>query len=442
MALRITPYALTDVGRQRDNNEDAFDVMPEEEFYVVADGMGGHASGQVASRVAVESIRKYMGDLRKRPGHELTYPTPETYGPPEKLLSNAIQWANERVFIESMKDRKLEGMGTTIVCVLGFDRWVVLGHVGDSRIYRFRDGQVKQVTRDHSLFNHLIDQGKLRTDAEKKSFKDKNIILKALGLKDYVEPEVNVLEKQAGDIYVLCSDGLSDQVDDWILANVLESETEDLDRACQTLVRLANEAGGKDNCTVMLLHLEEATSPALAIPAEKPTVLFDASTRITTHPDSTRPTMKAMTDADSFSETEPTLDLVAETPRSRPYEPELPPTAPLLKAKKMPDLPPTDPVVKTVRVPAPAFAGTSGTAVVGASTVKPKVEVPPAALPSIIIADDLELEHERTIPEMPRFVDPDEGDEAFAETLKHLVLAEDGKGAPVPPPKTKGGETK
>lgn len=260
MPLKIDAFALTDVGRQRENNEDAFDTVPEREFFVVCDGMGGHASGQVASRVAIDAIRRYMVELSRAPGHEHPFPTPDWFGPGERLLSNAVQYSNERVYIESMKDRRFDGMGTTIVAVLGWEDSIILGHVGDSRIYRFRDGRIEQVTRDHSLLNHYIDQGKITTEADKKAFKEKNIIVKALGLKDYVDPEIARHEKRVGDAYLLCSDGLSDQVEDWIVANVLENNAEDLPAACRTLIRLANEAGGKDNCTVMILRVEESTS--------------------------------------------------------------------------------------------------------------------------------------------------------------------------------------
>jgi serine/threonine protein phosphatase PrpC len=268
--LEIEAFALTDVGIQRAHNEDALDVVRDEGLYIVADGMGGHASGQVASRLAVENLRKYVCDLAPRPEHEFTYPTAEGAGPPEVLLSNAIQWANERIYIESLKDRALEGMGTTIVCCLEYENFLVLGHVGDSRIYRLRGGAIGQVTRDHSLLNHLIDQGKLSSPEEIAGFRDRNIIVKALGLKDYVEPTVRVVDRQHGDIFVLCTDGLTDQVEDWIITNVIEGNEADLDAACAALVRLANDAGGKDNCTIMLLRVidpeqepDEPTHPGI-----------------------------------------------------------------------------------------------------------------------------------------------------------------------------------
>ncbi len=257
MSIEIQTHALTDVGLQRDNNEDAFEIVPESRLYIVADGMGGHASGHVASQMAVESIRQYVRDASTNEDHQFTYPVPNRYGPPEQLLSNAIQWANERLFIESMKERAYEGMGTTVVCVLDYENVLVLGHVGDSRIYRYRGGKITQVTRDHSLLNHYIDEGRLKTPEEIESFKEGNVIVRALGLKDWVEPEISVIGKEDGDIYLLCTDGLTDLVDDWIIANVLEGNSDSLEQGCSSLIQLANDAGGKDNCTVLLMRVTE-----------------------------------------------------------------------------------------------------------------------------------------------------------------------------------------
>jgi protein phosphatase len=256
MPLQIQAIGLTDVGIQRDTNEDAYVLIQEEEFYVVADGMGGHASGQVASRVAVESLRKYITELVKAPDHQFTFPVYDGAGPPERLMSNAIQWANERVFIESLKDGALEGMGTTVVCAKGFGNFLILGHVGDSRVYRYRNGTLDAITRDHSLLNHYIDEGRIRSKEEIKNFQETNIIFKALGLKDYVDPEITIVDREPGDLFLLCTDGLTDQVDDWIIGNVIEGNLKDLPEACRALVQLANDAGGRDNCTVVMLRVE------------------------------------------------------------------------------------------------------------------------------------------------------------------------------------------
>jgi serine/threonine protein phosphatase PrpC len=138
----------------------------------------------------------------------------------------------------------------------------VLAHVGDSRIYRWRTGgELEQVTRDHSLLNHKIDNGELTTAEEISNFKQGNIIVRAVGLKDYVEPEVQTIPRRAGDVFLLCSDGLSDMVDDWSMQNVLEVNADDLQEASGCLVRMANDRGGKDNITVMLVRVDDAPAP-------------------------------------------------------------------------------------------------------------------------------------------------------------------------------------
>src|SRR5690606_29947111 len=153
--------------------------------------------------------------------------------------------ANDKVYVAAMRDSKLEGMGTTVVGLVEIEDELILVHVGDSRIYRFRDGQLEQVTRDHSLLNHKIDLGELTTQDEIDNFEHGNVIVRAIGLKDYVRPETAIHPRVPGDIYLLCSDGLSDMVDDWSIENVLAANPDDLEEACQLLVRMANDRGGK-----------------------------------------------------------------------------------------------------------------------------------------------------------------------------------------------------
>ena len=253
---KLTWAALTDVGMKRTGNEDAYVIAEEHGLYVVCDGMGGHASGEVASAMTTEEVVAFFrnraaGDL------SLPYDSEEGASDQERLLSNAIQHANDKVYVSGMKDPKLEGMGTTIVSILDDDDRFVLGHVGDSRIYRFRGGVLEQLTRDHSLLNHKIDMGELRTEADIKGFKHGNIIVRAIGLKDYVRPEAQTVDRQPGDILLMCSDGLSDLVDDWAIENVLEANQDDLDEAAHILVRMANDRGGKDNITVLMVRVDD-----------------------------------------------------------------------------------------------------------------------------------------------------------------------------------------
>jgi len=253
---KLTWAALTDVGMKRSGNEDAYVIAEEFGLYVVCDGMGGHASGEVASAMTTEEVVAFFRD-RAAGDLSLPYDTDDGASEQEQILSNAIQHANDKVYVSGMKDPKLEGMGTTIVSILDDDDRLVLGHVGDSRIYRFRGGVLEQLTRDHSLLNHKIDMGELRTEADIKGFKHGNIIVRAIGLKDYVRPEAQTVDRQAGDVLLMCSDGLSDLVDDWAIENVLEANQDDLDEAANILVRMANDRGGKDNITVVLIRVDD-----------------------------------------------------------------------------------------------------------------------------------------------------------------------------------------
>lgn len=253
---KLTWAALTDVGMKRSGNEDAFIVAEDFGLYVVCDGMGGHASGEIASAMTTEEIVAFLRE-RAAGDHALPYDTEEGATLPEQVLSNAIQHANDKVYVAGMRDPKYEGMGTTVVAVQEVGDDFVLAHIGDSRIYRYRNGALEQLTRDHSLLNHKIDMGELRTEEEIKAFKHGNIIVRAIGLKDYVRPEAQTVDRQPGDLLLLCTDGITDLVDDWAIENVLEANYEELEEAAQILIRMANDRGGKDNSTVILLRVDD-----------------------------------------------------------------------------------------------------------------------------------------------------------------------------------------
>lgn len=254
---KLTAFGLTDVGLQRAHNEDSFAIAGQVGFFVVCDGMGGHASGEVASRLCVENAVSFIEQNRNGDANDFPYKS-EFEEFECALLSNAVQYANDRVYIEGMKDPKLEGMGTTLVAIRALETECVLAHVGDSRVYRWRPGgKLEQITRDHSLLNFKIDRGELQTAEEISNFKQGNVIVRAIGLKDYVEPEVQVIGRRPGDVYLLCSDGLTDLVDDWSIENVLEANYDELDEACTVLIRMANDRGGKDNITVLLVRVDD-----------------------------------------------------------------------------------------------------------------------------------------------------------------------------------------
>ena len=278
--LRVTAASLTDVGRRRDHNEDAYGVEESLGAYVVCDGMGGHASGEVASRMTVDHLIDFLRQRAAQgPDAELPHPVLDGATLEEAVLSNAVQHANDRVYIEGMKDPKLEGMGTTIVAMLTLPDRLVVAHVGDSRVYRYSVDGLEHVTRDHSLLNHKIDMGELSTPDEIANFKQGNIIVRAIGLKDYVTPETQTVARRSGDCYLLCSDGLTDMVDDWSIQNVLEANADDLAEAAACLVRMANDRGGKDNITVMLVRIDDLVASHRSGPDAGPGLFHEEDTQ-------------------------------------------------------------------------------------------------------------------------------------------------------------------
>lgn len=254
MASRLNCAAKTDVGLKRTNNEDNLIMVPGEGLYVLADGMGGHASGQVASTMCVSHVAKFICEMSRQPDFELPYSKDPKLSPEANLLVNAIKYANERIYIQSCKDRSMEGMGTTVTAIYNAPHGLILAHVGDSRIYRIRKGQITQMSRDHSLLNHLIDTGELKPE-DAKNFPQKNIILRAIGLKETVDVDVKEVPREDGDVYLMCSDGLSDLVDAPVIAQTV-TKSPNLTEACNQLIGLALKAGGKDNVTVVCVGVD------------------------------------------------------------------------------------------------------------------------------------------------------------------------------------------
>ena len=255
MTIRLKSAGKTDVGLKRTENEDNFIMLPDQGLYVLADGMGGHASGKMASTLAVTHITEFVCVTAKQPNFSFMYKPDESMPYEANVLVNAVKYANERVFIQSCKERSMEGMGTTVTAILHARDFFVIAHVGDSRIYRVRQNELKQMTVDHSLLNHLLSTGELRPE-DADTFQNKNVILRAIGLKDYVDVEAQVIEKVPGDLYMMCSDGLSDLVPDHVIERVLNASPS-LPDACNTLIQLALNAGGKDNITVVCVQVED-----------------------------------------------------------------------------------------------------------------------------------------------------------------------------------------
>jgi len=244
----------TDVGMKRSHNEDALFLPDSERLVLVADGMGGHASGDVASRTALETITSFFQTTASVP--EITWPfmVDREGRQNENRMITSIKLANLKIFDDAQKNPKLRGMGTTVVGCLFTGKEVLVAHVGDSRVYRIRNNKLMQITEDHSLLNDYIKMGRISPD-EVDRFPHKNVIVRALGMKQNVAVDLLSKQPRIGDLYILCSDGLTDMVEDAHIREIVLSE-ENLDRCCERLVKLANENGGKDNITVVMARLE------------------------------------------------------------------------------------------------------------------------------------------------------------------------------------------
>ena len=253
--MRIRYAAKTDVGRKRSHNEDYFALLEEEQLFLVADGMGGHASGEVASRMAANAIIAFYKRTHDDP--DATWP----YKPnPEKSLVEtraevAIKAANWTIFYEQSQNSKYKGMGTTVVLAQVIEGTkMLLAHVGDSRAYRYREGKLEQITVDHSLLEEYKRAKQDITEEEIANFPHKNVITRALGMKENVNVDTQILDMQSGDIYLLCSDGLSGMVPDPDMEKIISEHKDDLEATITKLIDQANENGGVDNITVVLVQ--------------------------------------------------------------------------------------------------------------------------------------------------------------------------------------------
>ena len=246
----------TNVGMKRAHNEDSFFLPESERLAIVADGMGGHASGEVASRMAVETIAGFFRATQDE--QQLTWPFKMDRGHRYDVnrMVTAIKLANLKIHEQAQKDPQCHGMGTTVVATLFSDGALIVGHVGDSRLYRRRDGRFEQITEDHSLLNDYIKIKHLSPE-EIANFPHKNVIVRALGMKDSVQVDVHIDNPRLGDIYVLCSDGLSGMVKDKDISDVMVAER-DLDVCCDRLISMANKNGGLDNITVVAIRIESS----------------------------------------------------------------------------------------------------------------------------------------------------------------------------------------
>lgn len=252
----------TDIGQSRDCNQDAVGFESSLGLAVLADGMGGYRAGEIASAMAVDLILKEIKDQYQK-AMEITGDTNfSDMASASDLIENAILKVNSSIYAAAKNNIRYKGMGTTAVVAMVYDDVIFIGHVGDSRLYRLREGKLNLLTEDHSLVRELVRKGSY-TEAQAREAKNKNVVTRALGVADKVTPEIQQSRVLLDDIYLLCSDGLNDMVEDKEIKNILLRYEKDLDQATDQLIRLANEMGGKDNISAILLRPIKATSKLL-----------------------------------------------------------------------------------------------------------------------------------------------------------------------------------
>jgi protein phosphatase len=248
--------AVTDVGRKRKGNEDNLVANPEQRLFVVADGMGGHAAGEVASKVAVEAINEFIqltgGD------QEITWPfgLDETISYDGNRLKTAIRFANRRVLETTKEKAEYEGMATTVAAVLVDGSTANLAHVGDSRIYLYRDGELTQLTNDHSWVTEQLQSGIINME-QARTHPLRNVVTRALGGRADLQVDMGTHPIKSGDLLLVCSDGLTTMVPDEHIARLLHEAQGDAEKAAEALVGEANARGGEDNISVVVLQFRE-----------------------------------------------------------------------------------------------------------------------------------------------------------------------------------------
>ena len=253
--MTIELFAAVDPGRARSNNEDSVALDDAVSLAVLADGMGGYNAGEVASNMATGFIRTELGRWLREASSQATD------AEVKRAMDICVDNANRAIFNAANSNPQYAGMGTTLVVAVFRGNRLLVGHVGDSRAYRLRDGRLQQITRDHSLLQEQIDAG-LITPEQAAFSANKNLVTRAVGVEDTVLLETHPHEVAAGDTYLLCSDGLSDMLDDAGIAQLLHAN-DSLEATGRALIDAANDAGGKDNISVILARASGGAGPSV-----------------------------------------------------------------------------------------------------------------------------------------------------------------------------------
>jgi serine/threonine protein phosphatase PrpC len=253
---KLAHVEVTDVGKVRDHNEDAIGAQPDIGLWVLADGMGGYNAGEVASGIAVKTIIDLVTKACKTEKRsEIESGT--GYMRQTIVLRDAIHRANKVINQTAQSQPQCEGMGTTLVASLFYDNKVSIAHVGDSRMYRLRDNRFEQITMDHSLLQELVDRGFYSQEEAQRST-NRNYVTRALGVEANVEVEVQEIDVQKGDYFLMCSDGLPDMVEDEDIHLTISTFSNDVRTVGEQLIKLTNDNGGRDNVSVVLVRVADS----------------------------------------------------------------------------------------------------------------------------------------------------------------------------------------
>jgi len=259
--LQVTSYGISDVGLKREGNEDSFSVEDSLGLYIVADGMGGHLAGEVASKISVEMINKVFRKwMEEDAGEE------EIFGEPDSSLSRqgnyilgGIRLANRVVYELALEKKEFHGMGTTVVVLLITPSLIIVANVGDSRIYLVRDGEIERLSRDHSIVAEQVEMG-MMTEEEAETSSLRHVLTRNLGSSEYVDPDIFELEPSNNDCFILCSDGLTDLVSDKELLEMTQN-AEDPGALCKNFIDKVLKRGAHDNTTIISVLLTDVKRP-------------------------------------------------------------------------------------------------------------------------------------------------------------------------------------
>lgn len=238
---------ITDIGKTRKENQDGFYLCDEFEniqYFIIADGMGGVSGGKIASTAAIESIKSYID--------ENIYDIELEEEQIKELIKGAILNANKFIYQKALREEKYRGMGTTVILAVTYGNRVYIGHIGDSRLYRIRKNIIRQLTKDHSYVQALLEEGSI-TKAEAQNHPQKNILLKVVGCEEEIEPDIIIKGFKKGDILLMCTDGLTNMISVNEIYNIVVEGKENLKNTCKKLINIANENGGYDNISAILI---------------------------------------------------------------------------------------------------------------------------------------------------------------------------------------------